>query len=149
MKKFRIITEEELQQLTEKYFGDCSLVYNYEFGWMHIYIKEPKVTFETFLKWRGECFGEYLTRDLFWHPYDCMSRAELAKKEGFKEWEKGEYYKLERPIKKEDARYKFDDWTDWAQESHKRAVIWLSKDLVEKAIKEYRKKVRDEFMDMD
>lgn len=149
MSKFRIITEEELQKITEQYFGECSLVYSYEYGWMHIYIKEPNITVDSFLKWRKECFGVYLTHDCFWHPYDGISRADKAKKNGFKEWEPGEYYKLDRPIKAEDARFSFDNWTDWSQQSHKRAIIWLSKELVEKGIKEYRKKVRDDFMDMD
>ena len=64
MAKFRIISKKELQEVTERYFGECKFVYNYEYEWIHVYVKEPVVTTDTFKKWLKECFGEYLTRDL-------------------------------------------------------------------------------------
>ena len=31
MAKFRIISKKELQEVTERYFGECKFVYNYEY----------------------------------------------------------------------------------------------------------------------
>ena len=147
MAKFRIISKKELQEVTERYFGECRFVYSYEYCWIHIYIKYPVVTAETFKKWLKECFGEYLTLNLPWHPLDNEKKEDQAKRLGFSEWEPGEYYKLGRKIEEKDANFMIDQWSDWATELHKRSVIFLSSEIVEKAIKEYRIRRRDERID--
>ena len=147
MAKFRIISKKELQEVTERYFGECKFVYSYEYGWIHVYVKEPVVTAETFNKWLKECFGEYLTQDLPWHPLDNEKKEDQAKRLGYSEWEPGEYYKLYRKIERMDANFKEDQWSDWATELHKRSVIKLSKEIVESCIKEYRTKSRNDMID--
>ena len=146
MEKFRIISKKELVKITHRYFGECRLVYSYKYHWVHILIKEQKVTEETFKAWLHECFGEYLTDDCNWHPLDGGSRAEYAKRLGFTEWKKGEYYKLSRPIKDTDARFEIQKWADWADEAHERSVIWLSDELVRKGIEDYRIKAREDLI---
>lgn len=143
MAKFRIISKKELQEVTERYFGECRFVYSYEYCWIHVYVKDPVVTAETFKKWLKECFGEYLTLDIPWHPLDNEKIADQAKRLGFSEWEPGEYYKLYR----KDANFKDDQWSDWATELHKRSVIFLSREIVERCIKEYRIRSREERID--
>ena len=147
MKKFRIISKEELLEVTKRFFGECEFVYNYEHRWAHIFIKDPVVTPETFKKWLKECFGEYLTRDLLWHPLDGEKKVDQAKRLGFSEWEPGEYFKLDRKIELSDANFRIDQWSDWATKLHKRSVIYLSKEIVIASIKEYRIKSRKDLID--
>ena len=80
-------------------------------------------------------------------PLDNEKIADQAKRLGFSEWEPGEYYKLYRKIEVKDANFKDDQWSDWATELHKRSVIFLSSEIVEKAIKEYRVKTREDMID--
>jgi len=147
MKKFRIISKEELLEVTKRFFGECEFVYNYEYRWAHIFIKDPVVTPETFKKWLKECFGEYLTRDLLWHPLDGEKKVDQAKRLGLSEWEPGEYFKLDRKIESSDANFRIDQWSDWATKLHKRSVIYLSREMVIASIKEYRIKYRDDLID--
>lgn len=147
MAKFRIISKKELQEVTESYFGKCKFVYNYEYECLYVYVKEPVVTTETFKKWLKECFGEYLTRELPWHPLDNEKKEYQAKRLGFSDWAPGEYYKLDRKIEGRDANFKEDKWSDWATELHKRSVIYLSKEIVVSCIREYRVKSRNDMID--
>ena len=147
MEKFRIITEKDLREITERYFGECELVYSYESDTMAIFVKEPKIIEEDFRKWVKECFGDYLTRDLHWHPLDNEDIEVQANRLGFSEWEPGEYYKIERPIEERDAMFVVDKWYDWANKPHERVIIRLSTDIVEKAIREYRIDLRQRVID--
>lgn len=137
----------ELREVTERFFGECVFVYNYEHKWIHVYVKEPVVTAKTFKKWLKECFGEYLTLNLPWHPLDNEKKEDQAKRLGFSEWEPGEYYKLGRKIEEKDANFMIDQWSDWATELHNRSVIYLSKEIAESCIKEYRIKAQKDMID--
>ena len=74
-------------------------------------------------------------------------KEDQAKRLGFSEWAPGEYYKLYRKIEVKDANFKEDQWSDWATELHKRSVIYLSKEIVESCIREYRVKSRNDMID--